>query len=296
MSDASGGATSDAKSDAENDTPRPESAPDEAHYDRIAEGYAQHWGPVIRPAAESVLDLAPLLDAGVARLLDIGTGTGTLALAALERFPHVVVTGIDPSSAMLEIARREARTRLPPPARTRLRLEVASAARLPFPAGSFDVAVSSFVLQLVASRAAALREARRVLRRGGQIAWVAWLAGGGSFRGDEVVDDVFDEFGFDPPEPGGRSGDITSVGSAATATRQAGFRAVRATAGELEHRWDAQSYTAFISEFDEESLFAELDEDERGRLKARLLERLRSLNPEELTYRLPIVSVTGRVP
>jgi SAM-dependent methyltransferase len=287
---------SDATGDAKADAPARDSAPAEAHYDRIADGYARHWGPVIRPAAESVLDLASLLEAGSARLLDIGTGTGTLALAALERFPHVVVTGIDPSGAMLEIARREARRRLPPAARTRLRLEVAPAARLPFPAGSFDVAVSSFVLQLVPSRAAALREARRVLRRGGQIAWVSWLTGGGNFRGDQVVDDVFDEFGFDPPEPDGRSGDIASEGSAAAATRQAGFRGVRAVRSELEHRWDAPGYAAFISEFDEESLFAELDEDERGRLKGRLLERLRKLSPEELTYRLPIVSVTGRVP
>jgi SAM-dependent methyltransferase len=283
-------------SDAKDDASTRESGSNEVRYDRIAEGYAQHWGPVIRPAAESVLGLAPLLAAGSARLLDVGTGTGTLALAALERFPHVVVTGIDPSSAMLEIARREARKRLPPAARTRLRLEVAPAAKLPFPAGSFDVAVSSFVLQLVPSRAAALREARRVLRRGGQIAWVTWLAGGGSFRGDQVVDDVFDEFGFDPPEPDGRSGDVSSVGSAATATRQAGFRGVRAAAGELEHRWDAQSYTAFISEFDEQSLFAELEADERRRLEVRLLERLGRLSPEELTYRLPIVSVTGHVP
>ena len=282
--------------DAVSDAQARESGADETRYDRIADGYAKHWGPVIRPAAESVLDLAPLLEAGSARLLDIGTGTGTLALAALERFPNVVVTGIDPSSAMLEIARTEARRRLPPTARARLRLEVAPAARLPFPAGSFDVAVSSFVLQLVPSRAAALREARRVLRRGGQIAWVTWLAGGGSFRGDQVVDDVFDEFGFDPPEPDGRSGDVTSVGSAATATRQAGFRGVRAVRSELEHRWDPQGYAAFISEFDEESLFAELDADERRRLEARLLERLAKLSPEELTYRLPIVSVTGRVP
>ncbi|MEZ0239361.1 MAG: class I SAM-dependent methyltransferase [Chloroflexota bacterium] len=268
----------------------------DAHYDRIAEGYAKHWGPVIRPAAEAVLDLAPLLDAGSARLLDIGTGTGTLALAALERWPNVVATGIDPSSAMLEIARQEARRRLAPTARARLRLEVSLAARLPFPAGSFDVAVSSFVLQLVPSRAAALREARRVLRRGGQIAWVSWLTGGGAFRGDQVVDEVFDEFGFDPPEPNGSPGDIASTGSAATATRQAGFRSVRAVHDEFEHQWDARSYASFISEFDEESLFADLEADERRRLERRLLERLGELSPEELTYRLPIVWVTGKVP
>ena len=43
--------------------------------------------------------------------------------------------------------------------------------------GSFDVAVSSFVLQLVPNRFRALREVRRVLRRGGTLAWISWLAG-----------------------------------------------------------------------------------------------------------------------
>src|SRR6266566_3739197 len=108
---------SEATHDGPSDDQARESGPEEIRYDRIAEGYAKHWGPVIRPAAEAVLGLAPLLQAGSARLLDIGTGTGTLALAALERFPQVVVTGIDPSSAMLEIARGEARRRLSPTAR-----------------------------------------------------------------------------------------------------------------------------------------------------------------------------------
>jgi SAM-dependent methyltransferase len=263
-------------------------------YDRLAEGYARHWGPVIRPAAEKVLDLVPLLERGPARVVDIGTGTGSLALAALERWEHIVVTGIDPSTEMLEIARREAQRRLPIRARTRFRVEQASAHKLPFPSGSFDVAVSSFVLQLVPSRAAALREARRVLRRGGEIAWVTWLRGGARFRGDEVVDEVLEEFGFDPPDEGPNSGDPASPASAATATRAAGFKAVRATAAEVEHRWDPAGYAAFISEFDEESLFADLEEGERRDIEARLVERLEQLSPEDLTFRLPIVYTVGR--
>src|SRR5258708_19063102 len=105
---------SDATKDKPSDAPTKEAGPEEVHYDRIADGYAKHWGPVIRPAAESVLDLAPLLAAGSARLLDIGTGTGTLALAALQRFPPIVATGIDPSSAMLQIAPPEARPPVAP--------------------------------------------------------------------------------------------------------------------------------------------------------------------------------------
>src|SRR3970282_399380 len=86
-----------------------------ARYDRIAEGYARHWAPVIGPAAGRLLDhLAPMLPGGSADLLDIGTGTGTLALAALERWPGARVTGIDASSEMVGWAGTDADRRRAP--------------------------------------------------------------------------------------------------------------------------------------------------------------------------------------
>jgi precorrin-6B methylase 2 len=60
-------------------------------YDDMAEGYARFWGPVIRPAAVQVLDLvASRLDSGdEAHVLDVGSGTGSLAIAALQRWPAI---------------------------------------------------------------------------------------------------------------------------------------------------------------------------------------------------------------
>jgi len=273
----------------------PEAAELEPLYDRLAEGYARHWGPVIRPAAEAVLDHAEPRKDAVAprRILDIGAGTGALSIAALQRWPDARVTALDISSAMLEIAEREV-ARLPAAAAKRLATVSAPAHRLPFDDGTFDLAISSFVLQLVRSRKAALREARRVLRPGGRIAWVAWLVGGERFGADRVVDDVLDEFGFDPPEIGQRSGDLASVAAAADATRRAGFGDVRATADELVHRWTPEAYLGFIAEFDEESLFSDLAADERAEIEAKLLAGLRNLSEADLTMRLPTVSVSGR--
>jgi ubiquinone/menaquinone biosynthesis C-methylase UbiE len=78
-----------------------------------AEAYTEHWGPVLRPAVDRLLDeLAPLAalsrhsDGRPPRLLDLGTGTGQLAFAALERRPGIEVVGIDRDAAMLEVARR----------------------------------------------------------------------------------------------------------------------------------------------------------------------------------------------
>jgi SAM-dependent methyltransferase len=264
-----------------------------ARYDSLAEGYARHWGPVIRPAAEALLDRLDGMVPATGRLLDVGTGTGTLALRALERWPGISVTGVDVSGAMLHLAGAEAARRLAPSGRARFERVTAVADRLPFDDAAFAAAVSSFVLQLVPSRAAALREVRRVLRTGGHLAWVTWLVGGEPFRADEVVDQVLDEFGFDPPARDDRSGDLASVAAAAAATRRAGFGDVTAAAGTLVHRWHPEAYASFITDFDEQSTFDSLDARERSHAERRLLERLGALSRDDLTMRLPVVYVTG---
>ncbi len=268
-------------------------------YDLIAEGYARHWGPVIRPAAELVLDMiAPLVadDDRPIRLLDVGTGTGALALAALERWPAIHVVGIDPSGGMLELARRSAADRLPEIVRSHHQTVVAPADELPFDDGAFDHAMSSFVLQLVRSRAAALREVRRVIRPGGTFAWAAWQTSDQPYEPDRIANDELDRAGFDPPEGGGRPGDIASAEAAAAGMRKAGFREVRASVTELAHHWDAAGYFAFFTQFDEESLFADLEVDERLDIERRIRRRLERLTPEQLTLRMPVIYVSGRAP
>ncbi|MEW5992501.1 MAG: class I SAM-dependent methyltransferase [Chloroflexota bacterium] len=267
-----------------------------ARYDHIAEGYARHWAPIIRPAAVRLLDhLAPMLPAGESHLLDIGTGTGTLALAALERWPDVRVTGIDASSEMAAWAGGEADRRLAAVRRAHFDTAVAVADRLPFGDATFDLAMSSFVLQLVPDRAAALAEARRVLRPGAPFGYVTWLRHRGApDPPDQIFEELLDELGFDPPEPDPPGRDPASPEAAAAGLRRAGFRGVRSWADSVEHRWTARSYTDFLEGFAEESLFDELSERERRVLRRRLQARLRALPLADLRLRLPIVYVVGR--
>ncbi len=261
-----------------------------ARYDRMAAGYERWWAPVLAPSAVALLDrLDGAISSGARDLLDVGTGTGTLAIAALRRWPEVRVTGIDASSEMLGAAEALVDGRAPA-GRERFRGQVAFAAELPFDDATVDAAMSSFVLQLVPSRAAALREIRRVLRPGGTLAYVTWLGEDRSFAPDRVFDALLTEAGFDDEEDGdGRVGDVPSVERAIGELRHAGFRAVEAEAGELAYAFTVDSYVGFLTEFDAESTFDEMSRREREGFLDTLRERLAALPAEDLTFRAGIV-------
>ncbi|HVL48083.1 MAG TPA: ubiquinone/menaquinone biosynthesis methyltransferase [Candidatus Thermoplasmatota archaeon] len=92
--------------------------------------------------------------------LDVGCGTGDLALAVLRRAPGARVVGVDLARAMLVEARRKA------PA---LETAHASALALPFPDRSMDGALDAFVLRNLADLDAFFQEARRVLKPGARL-------------------------------------------------------------------------------------------------------------------------------
>ena len=98
-------------------------------------------------------------------VLEIGAGTG----ANLDSYgPGVTtVTLVDPEPAMVRKLEARTRDRLPRPLVLR-----APAEDLPFDADSFDVVVSTLVLCTVDDQPRALREARRVLRPGGELRFI----------------------------------------------------------------------------------------------------------------------------
>jgi SAM-dependent methyltransferase len=94
------------------------------------------------------------------RILDAGCGSGPLIAALRER--GAIVTGIDKSAGMLEIARR----RLGDDAD----LQVAELGRpLPFADDTFDDVTGSLVLHYLEDWGPALAELRRVLKPGGRL-------------------------------------------------------------------------------------------------------------------------------
>ncbi len=104
-------------------------------------------------------------------VLDLGCGSGTLALMLLAATPGLRVTGVDGDPAMLAQARRKAKQ-----ARQALRLEEALAQQLPYADGEFDAVVSSLFFHHLdrGTKIAAMREAWRVLRPGGSFHVADW--------------------------------------------------------------------------------------------------------------------------
>ena len=137
----------------------------------IPDAYDRHLGPVIfAPYAE---DLARRIAAArlTAPVLEIACGTGILTRRLLAALPSAIrVVATDLNEAMVEAARTTL-GRNP-----RVSLDQADAADLPFEAGSFGAVACQFGMMFVPDKAAAVREARRVLTPNGLFAFNVWGA------------------------------------------------------------------------------------------------------------------------
>ncbi|MFN8545631.1 MAG: methyltransferase domain-containing protein [Candidatus Binatia bacterium] len=111
-----------------------------------------------RPVHDAVV--AALRERPPRRLLDLGCGTGLLAIRLRREMPGTALVGCDYSIGML----RQARARLPDAPWVQ-----GDAGRLPFRDGAFDAIVSTEAFHWFPDQAAALAECRRLVVPGGRL-------------------------------------------------------------------------------------------------------------------------------
>jgi demethylmenaquinone methyltransferase/2-methoxy-6-polyprenyl-1,4-benzoquinol methylase len=98
--------------------------------------------------------------------LDVGCGTGDVALEIVRQAAGSRVVGIDPSQGMLDLGRNKVSQAGQDRA---IQLVPGDGLALPFPDGRFDGVITSFCIRNVTDRRGALAEFQRVLRPNGRL-------------------------------------------------------------------------------------------------------------------------------
>jgi ubiquinone/menaquinone biosynthesis C-methylase UbiE len=99
------------------------------------------------------------------KVLDVGSGSGTLAIAFAGRFPGVAVTGLDLSDITLKMAGDNVKNS---DVSSRVSFEKGDAEDMPFEDGTFNLVISSSTLHLLNSPIRMFDEIQRVLKPDGR--------------------------------------------------------------------------------------------------------------------------------
>jgi SAM-dependent methyltransferase len=164
-------------------------------WNRISQLYLREVDTRFAPIVENVVRRGDL-KAGQ-RVLDLGTGTGSVAMRAAALVgPAGKIIGVDISPEMLAVTRQ----RLVEAGYPNVDLREGRAEQLPADDEAFDAVLASLSLMYVLDRAAAAREMRRVLRPGGRFVAAVWAA---AERCDIVLfQQTAGRFAPSPPVPG----------------------------------------------------------------------------------------------
>jgi ubiquinone/menaquinone biosynthesis C-methylase UbiE len=147
----------------------------------VAHAYAAILATVTSQSISALFDAAGVR-AGSA-VLDVACGPGDLCSAA--RDSGALPVGLDVSAEMIEIAHA---------AHPEIRFVEGDAEQVPFTDGSFDAVIIAFGLLHIGRPDEALREAWRVLRPGGKLAFAVWAPPARS-QGFQFFLDAIREFG-----------------------------------------------------------------------------------------------------
>ncbi len=135
-----------------------------------ADAYERFMGRWSRLVAPLLLEFADIPDGW--RVLDVGSGTGSMSMEISAHRPQCRIVGVDPSKEY--VAYSEARFR-----NDTADFQVGDAQSLPFSDFAFDASVSLLAFNFMPDPGRALAELRRVTRPEGRISAAVWDYGEG---------------------------------------------------------------------------------------------------------------------
>jgi SAM-dependent methyltransferase len=256
----------------------------------LSEGYELFMGRWSRLLAPAYMAFAGIRNGE--RVLDVGTGTGSVASTVAAAMPLSEIVGIDASDAFVAYARTNATA-------DRVRFEVGDAQALRQPSASFDQTMSLLVMNFIPDHEKAVGEMGRVTRPGGGVSACVWDYDAGMemlrFFWDEVV-------ALDPAmEPKDeRHMKLCREGQLGALWRKTGFTSVEERALAIEQRYASfdDYWTPFLKGAGPGGAYVmSLPEERRRQLQARLRERLLGDGPDRpFTLGARAWCVRGTVP
>jgi len=147
---------------------------DVERFNRWAAGYDRHFLQklIFEPVQQTILEVAQSEVPNAKAILDVGCGTGRLLIAAEPRFPDARLEGVDAAVEMVKRAQGML------PAASRITFRQATAEKLPFPDGQFDLVFSTMTFHHWSDQGKGISEVARVLTPAGRWLLADFIATG----------------------------------------------------------------------------------------------------------------------